>query len=227
MKLVFDIGYNKGDFSNAVSNTYKECKIVAVEANPDLCASSNSNHHILNYLASNREGESKEFYINLQDGISTASYEWMKYSRFATGNKYIGLTGGWSNLPIHVKTITIDTLIKIYGEPDFIKIDVEGYELEVLKGLTKKVNTICFEFTEELLFNGIESINHLEKIGYLEFGLIGYFEEGDIFESMTYNDQGDPYLNMPDNFMSAEKILESIKVFKPNRKINYGMMYAR
>lgn len=28
---------------------------------------------------------------------------------------------------------TLDTLIDEYGQPDFIKIDVEGYELEVLK----------------------------------------------------------------------------------------------
>ena len=34
---------------------------------------------------------------------------------------------------------TLDNMIEKYGTPKFIKIDVEGYEYEVLQGLTKKV----------------------------------------------------------------------------------------
>ena len=42
---------------------------------------------------------------------------------------------------------TLDKLIEQYEVPSFIKIDVEGYELEVLKGLTRLVPALSFEFT--------------------------------------------------------------------------------
>jgi FkbM family methyltransferase len=39
----------------------------------------------------------------------------------------------------------LDILIARYGTPDFLKIDVEGYELEVLNGLSHKISVISFE----------------------------------------------------------------------------------
>ncbi len=45
-----------------------------------------------------------------------------------------------------VEVTTLDELIKTFGRPDYIKIDVEGYENEVLKGLTQPVPVLSFEF---------------------------------------------------------------------------------
>ncbi len=49
------------------------------------------------------------------------------------------------NETVTVRLTTLDQLISQYGRPSFIKIDVEGYELSVLKGLTQKVPYISFE----------------------------------------------------------------------------------
>lgn len=46
---------------------------------------------------------------------------------------------------ILVETTTLDDLIKTYGKPEFIKIDVEGYELEVIKGLSVLIKYISIE----------------------------------------------------------------------------------
>ncbi|MBD0293817.1 MAG: FkbM family methyltransferase [Flavisolibacter sp.] len=54
-----------------------------------------------------------------------------------------------------VSTTTLNDLIAKYGKPYFIKIDVEGYELEVVKGLSQRVPYLRLEclfpyFAEEL-----------------------------------------------------------------------------
>jgi FkbM family methyltransferase len=46
---------------------------------------------------------------------------------------------------VTVSLTTLDQLIAQYGKPAFIKIDVEGYELVVLKGLSQKVPYLSFE----------------------------------------------------------------------------------
>ncbi len=47
---------------------------------------------------------------------------------------------------IEVETVKLDTLIARFGQPRFCKIDVEGFELEVLKGLSQPLPIVCMEF---------------------------------------------------------------------------------
>ncbi len=63
-----------------------------------------------------------------------------------------------------VKVTTLDLLIAAHGVPDFIKIDVEGHELEVLKGLTRPVKALSFEFTtiqRDIAFACLEVLGEL------------------------------------------------------------------
>ena len=117
-------------------------------------------------------------------------------------------------------------MIERYGIPDLIKIDVEGYEYNVLSGLTQKVNDICFEWHEEESEQLYRILEHLKNIGYTEFGVIGYFDEGDIFEKVTFSDKGDPYLEYPKNFYTLDN-LELNKLINPERRVNYGMFFAK
>ncbi|RYY38545.1 MAG: FkbM family methyltransferase [Chitinophagaceae bacterium] len=46
---------------------------------------------------------------------------------------------------VDVEVTTLDALIARYGRPQFIKIDVEGYELEVVRGLSNPVAFLSLE----------------------------------------------------------------------------------
>jgi FkbM family methyltransferase len=48
--------------------------------------------------------------------------------------------------PQLVEVTTLDQLIQRFGRPDYVKIDVEGFESEVLRGLSQTVPIISFEF---------------------------------------------------------------------------------
>lgn len=83
----------------------------------------------------------KKFYLTKGTVLSSFSEEWInsvKTTRFANDQ--------WDS-SVEVEMTTADKLIENYGVPAFIKIDVEGYELEVLKGLTQPVGMISFEYT--------------------------------------------------------------------------------
>ena len=66
-----------------------------------------------------------------------------------------------------VPVLTLEMAIRRFGRPDFCKIDVEGWELEVFKGLAQSIPLICFEF--QLNEWGIaKTISCLERLA--EFG---------------------------------------------------------
>ena len=48
---------------------------------------------------------------------------------------------------MRVPVTTLDDLIERHGMPSFIKLDVEGFEVEALAGLTRPVPALSFEFT--------------------------------------------------------------------------------
>jgi len=59
----------------------------------------------------------------------------------------------------------LDNLIDVYGLPLFIKIDVEGYEVNVLRGLRRPVPFISFEVNlSEFRAEGLECVELLERL---------------------------------------------------------------
>jgi len=107
------------------------------------------------------EGYSELLICKRQPAISTLSNKWTVQGRFANDYKWTKT----ENVPV----ITLDKLILEYGLPKFCKIDVEGYEESVLKGLSNAIPVISFEFTKEFFYDLKKCIDYLLTIGRMEF----------------------------------------------------------
>ena len=64
---------------------------------------------------------------------------------------------------------TLETLIAHYGEPAFCKIDVEGFELEVLRGLERPLRALSFEYIPATIDITLGCIKRLGELGAYEF----------------------------------------------------------
>jgi FkbM family methyltransferase len=70
---------------------------------------------------------------------------------------------------IEVPLTTLDSLIAEYGLPSFCKIDVEGFELEVLKGLSQPINALSFEYIPASIAIALGCIDQLEQLASYQY----------------------------------------------------------
>jgi len=205
--MYFDIGANIGKFSLAnVNNTNK---IIAIEASPTtykilLNNTKNINKiECLNYAICNSKKEEITFYESSCNTISTLDKEWLTSSKSRFGNKT-------QIKSIKVKTLSIDNLIKKYGVPDLIKVDVEGAENIVLKSLTSKTPLLCFEWASEWKDKNIECVKYLYSIGYTKFHM----------------QNEDNYTYRPFDFKNDKKTIIQ-KLEKATPKKDWGMIWCK
>ncbi|RQX18892.1 FkbM family methyltransferase, partial [Micromonospora ureilytica] len=67
---------------------------------------------------------------------------------------------------IEVPVVTVDALIETYGVPTFAKIDVEGFEDEVLAGLSRPLPALSFEFTTIARAVAYRCLDRLTTLGF-------------------------------------------------------------
>ncbi len=144
--LAFDIGSHVGD--RAGSFLRLGAKVIAVEPQPalgnvlKLMYGRNPKFELVRAAAGSREGEI-ELKLNTKNPtVATASDDFIKSADAAPG--WEGQR--WDD-KIKVPMTTLDALIDRYGRPAFVKIDVEGFEDEVLAGLSQPLPALSIEFT--------------------------------------------------------------------------------
>ncbi len=148
--IIFDIGANKGEYSKLVAKL-PNIEVYSFEPHPAtfniLKEKTNSIDNIKHYnlAVSDNIGKLKLFDYESKDGSSHASLSSEIFSIVHN-----------SNVVSHeVDVTTVDAIIKEnkLDTIDFLKIDVEGYELAVLNGSiialeNKNISIIQFEFTQ-------------------------------------------------------------------------------
>lgn len=162
--LLFDIGANRGDA--VIAGLNKGYKVVAIEAAPRIYRAleanfaNNPNVKTLKFAVAEKDFQTVEFYECIEDGLSTLNIDWLTADTMPYKGKQF-----WT---VNVTTITLDTLVNLYGSPDLIKIDVEGAEWSVFNGMTKKYGKLAFEWTFETIKEHEKQLDYLYKLGYRE-----------------------------------------------------------
>jgi len=168
--LVFDIGAHVGDRVRAFRSLGAE--VVAVEPQPaafkalQWLFAGSARVHLVNAAVSERGGE-VSLNINLANPtISTTSPDFV-----AAADGADGWTGQRWEETRTVPATTLDALIARFGQPYFVKIDVEGFEAAALAGLSQAVPALSFEFTTIQREVAFRCIDRLEALGDYRYNL--------------------------------------------------------
>ncbi|MGH1477936.1 MAG: FkbM family methyltransferase [Geminicoccales bacterium] len=177
--LAFDIGAHVGNRSRCWANL--GAKVVAIEPQADLAT-------WLRYQFKNRDeilvvetalagepGLASMHVSPTNPTVTTLSDDWIDNVTKTDGFKDVA----WQ-APVEVKVTTLDRLIDTHGLPVFCKIDVEGYEAEVLKGLSQPIKALSIEFLPAVIEVALEAVDLLESLGRYQYNVS--FGEGMAFD---------------------------------------------
>ena len=92
--------------------------------------------------------------------VSTLSTHWMEAVRQVDSFAAVR----WEQA-VTVEVTTLDALITRFGEPAFCKIDVEGFEQEVLAGLSRPLRLVSFEFIPAAQELALACMDRLDALG--------------------------------------------------------------
>lgn len=159
IKVIYDIGAFKGQWTKDMTKVFKKSKFYLFEAN-------NNNNNYLKKVDCN-------FYnVLLSDNIEEKNF----FSLNATGDSYLKQKKGYERSQvINMMSQTLDNFTQINNlpNPDFIKIDTQGSELDVLKGANLIIKNCKFILLECPITHYNENapglneyLNYMDKINY-------------------------------------------------------------
>jgi FkbM family methyltransferase len=179
--LCFDIGAHAGNRVRAF--TRLGARVVAVEPQPaffkllERLYGRRDDVILLSCGIADRPGELELLVSSRTPTVSTFSKEWIDDvvadPRFARVD--------WDER-VTVPVDTLDGLIAQYGEPAFCKIDVEGFEEQVLAGLSRPLRALSFEYVAIAVPRAIACIDRVMELGDYRF-------RWSTVENMRWNDE--------------------------------------
>lgn len=166
--LCFDVGAHAGNRVRCWRRL--GARVVAIEPQPDFVRllkwlyGRNPGVEIVPVALGRSAGTAELLVSERTPTVTTLSREWVEGVQRDPGFAGVRWTSGG-----HVPLVTLQALIERYGVPEFIKIDVEGYEAEVLAGLEVAVRALSFEYlpaTRQVALDCIERLGTLGRYRY-------------------------------------------------------------
>ncbi|MDB5508089.1 MAG: methyltransferase FkbM [Hyphomicrobiales bacterium] len=166
--LVFDIGAHAGDRTACFARL--GARVVAAEPQPAFARLLRFLHRadahvtIEPVAVGAREG-SIALNLNVDNPtVSTVSPDFIAAARGVRGWE----TQTWART-IDVPVSTLDALVARHGQPSFVKLDVEGWEYEALRGLSRMPAVLSFEFTTIQKDVALACLQRLASLGATRF----------------------------------------------------------
>lgn len=168
--LAFDIGAHVGDRIGAFCRL--GARVVALEPQP-LCLRAlqalygdDADVALVDAACGAREGAISLRVNSANPTVTTASQDFV-----AAADGAQGWEGQTWDTTLDVRMTTLDALIAAHGAPAFAKIDVEGFEADVLAGLSRPLPALSFEFTTIQRDVAYRCLERLAALGAYRFDL--------------------------------------------------------
>lgn len=162
--LAFDIGAHVGSRVRAWRTL--GARVVAVEPQPDclrilrMLFRRDRDVAIVPQAVGARPGRARLNVSTATPTVSTLSGDWM--STVGADSRFGRVR--WDR-SVDVEVTTLDELVARHGEPAFCKIDVEGLETEVLRGLTCAPRGLSFEYLPPAHDDALAALHLVENLG--------------------------------------------------------------
>lgn len=205
--LVFDIGAHVGSRSDVFVKL--GARVVAVEPNPECAWRIRARYPrvlVEEVAVGDQVGEAELFVCPKYTTTSSLSRAWL--SQLSSQVAMFRHTS-WDHV-LKVPVTTLDRLIARHGLPNYIKIDVEGYDLNVLMGLSRAVSYVSFEFQPMAVDMGVECLDRLASLGYTLFNYTH-------LEQLTFR-----YAQ----WVSRDELLQSLRSDRGDHHESYGDVFA-